>query len=87
MLETSDFESHEFLPNTDLLAVDQVLQWGDLCRLRRLFFGRGTRCHLKNLDFFRHVIDSWRFSNKDFSQGWDAVFGIINDIPDIVVRE
>ncbi|KAG4282239.1 hypothetical protein FPRO04_13360 [Fusarium proliferatum] len=87
MLETSEFESHEFLINTALLAVDQVLQWGDLCRLRTLFFGHGTGRHLQNLDFFRHIIDSWRFSNKDYRQDWDAVFEIINDIPDLLVRE
>ena len=85
MLETSDFESHEFLPNTALLAVDQILKWGDLCRLRMLFFGRRTGCHLQNLDFFRRIIDSWRFSNQSYSQDWDAAFNIINDIPDIIV--
>lgn len=26
MLETSNFVSHDFLPNTDLLAVDQALE-------------------------------------------------------------
>ncbi|KAJ4176473.1 hypothetical protein NW767_015434 [Fusarium falciforme] len=87
MLETSEFESHEFLSNTALLAVDQVLQWGDLCRLRMLFFGRGTGRHLQNLDFFRHIIDSWHFSNKNYRQDWDAAFGIINDIPHILVGE
>ncbi|GKU06980.1 unnamed protein product [Fusarium langsethiae] len=86
MLETSEFESHKFLSNTAMLAADQVLQWGDLCRLRMLFFGRGTGCHLQNLEFFHHIIDSWRF-NKNYSQDWDAAFDIINDIPDISVRE
>ncbi|RSL83776.1 hypothetical protein CEP51_004281 [Fusarium floridanum] len=87
MLEASEFESHEFLPNTALLAINQVLQWGDLCRLRILFFGRRTRRHLQNLDFFRHIIDSWHFSYKNYRQDWDAAFDIINDIPDILVGE
>ncbi|KAL6913368.1 hypothetical protein FSST1_011128 [Fusarium sambucinum] len=87
MLETSEFESHKFLPNTAMLATDQVLQWGDLCRLRMLFFGRGTGRHLQNLEFFCHIIDSWRFSNKHYSHDWDAAFDIINDIPDILVTE
>ncbi|KPA38773.1 nacht nucleoside triphosphatase [Fusarium langsethiae] len=87
MLETSEFESHKFLSNTAMLAADQVLQWGDLCRLRMLFFGRGTGRHLQNLDFFRRIIDSWRFSKQNYSQDWDAAFGIINDIPDILIRE
>lgn len=87
MLETSQFDSHDFLPNTAFLAVDQVLQWGDLRRLRMLFFGSGTGHHLQNLEFFRHVIDSWRFSYKDYHQDWDDVFDITNDIPDLLVRE
>ncbi|KAJ4247812.1 hypothetical protein NW762_013021 [Fusarium torreyae] len=87
MLETSEFEPPKFLPNTAMLAVDQVLQWGDLCRLRMLFFGRGTGRYLQNLDFFRHIIDSWQFSYKTYHQDWDAAFDIINDIPNILIRE
>ncbi|CAM1503386.1 Fc.00g081620.m01.CDS01 [Cosmosporella sp. VM-42] len=87
MLETSEFGSQNFWSNTAMLAVDQVLQWGDLCRLRMLFFGHGTRPYLQNLDFFRHIIDSWRFSNKNYSQDWDAAFDIINDIADVLVKE
>ncbi|KAH9898830.1 hypothetical protein F4778DRAFT_792889 [Xylariomycetidae sp. FL2044] len=87
MLETSEFESHKFLPDTAMRAADQVLQWADLCRLRMLFFGRGTGRYLQNLDFFRHIIDSWRFCNTNYGQDWDAAFDIINDIPDILVAE
>ncbi|EYB32730.1 hypothetical protein FG05_30094 [Fusarium graminearum] len=87
MLEKSEFESDEFLLNTALVAVDQILQWGDLCRLRMLFFGRETGRHLQNLEFFRLIIDLWRFSNRNYRQNWDIAFGIINDIPDILIRK
>ncbi|KAH9242264.1 hypothetical protein K456DRAFT_1745546 [Colletotrichum gloeosporioides 23] len=87
MLEVSDFESSEFLCDTAFLAVDQVLQWGDLCRLQLLFFGRRTGCHLQNLDFFRRVIDVWRFSCNNNRWDWDAAFGIVNDIPDVLVTK
>ncbi|KAF5228974.1 hypothetical protein FAUST_10708 [Fusarium austroamericanum] len=87
MLEKSEFESDEFLPNTALVAVDQILQWGDLCRLRMLFFGRETGRYLQNLKFFRLIIDLWRFSNRNYRQNWDIAFGIINDIPDILIRK
>ncbi|KAM0382386.1 hypothetical protein ACHAPY_004378 [Fusarium culmorum] len=87
MLETSQFDSPEFLPNTAMLAVDQVLQWGDLRRLRMLFFGRGTARHLQNLDFFRRIIDAWCFSNESYSRDWDAAFDIIDGIPDILAGE
>ncbi|UZP36393.1 hypothetical protein NXS19_004209 [Fusarium pseudograminearum] len=72
MLETSQFDSPEFLPNTAMLAVDQVLQWGDLSRLRMLFFGYGTARYLQNLDFFRRITDSWCFSRKIYYQNWDG---------------
>ncbi|KAK6725080.1 hypothetical protein SNK04_003887 [Fusarium graminearum] len=87
MLETSQFDSPEFLPDTAMLAVDQVLQWGDLRRLRMLFFGRGTARYLQNLDFFRRIIDAWCFSNKSYSRDWDAASDIIDGIPDILARE
>ncbi|KAF5237122.1 hypothetical protein FAUST_6262 [Fusarium austroamericanum] len=87
MLETSQFDSPEFLPDTAMLAVDQVLQWGDLRRLRMLFFGRGTARYLQNLDFFRRIIDAWCFSNKSYSRDWYAAFDIIDGIPDILARE
>lgn len=87
MLETSEFDSDRFLPNTAMLAADQILQWGDLSRLRMLFFGRGTGHHLRKLEFFRLIIDSWRFFNRNYSRDWNAAFLIINDIPDILVRE
>ncbi|KAF4451901.1 hypothetical protein F53441_5220 [Fusarium austroafricanum] len=87
MLENCDFESHKFLPNTAMLAAEQVLQWADLRRLRMLFHGRGTARHLQNLGFFRRIIDSWRFPNINSNDDWDAAFDIINDIPDILVRE
>ncbi|KAH9231048.1 hypothetical protein K456DRAFT_1917389 [Colletotrichum gloeosporioides 23] len=87
MLEVSDFESSEFLCDTAFLAVDQVLQWGDLCRLQLLFFGLRARCHLQNLDFFRRVIDVWRFSCNNNRWDWDAAFGIVNDIPDVLVTK
>ncbi|KAM0248467.1 hypothetical protein ACHAP5_003413 [Fusarium lateritium] len=87
MLEMSDFDSCSFLPNTAMLTVDLVLQWGDLNILRMLFFGRGTGRHLQNLEFFRYVVDSWRLSKKTYSQDWDAAFGIINDIPHVLADE
>ncbi|KAF0640833.1 hypothetical protein FPSE5266_07444 [Fusarium pseudograminearum] len=87
MLETSQFDSPEFLPNTAMLAVDQILQWGDLSRLRMLFFGYGTARYLQNLDFFRRITDSWCFSRKIYYQNWDGAFDIIDGIPDILVRE
>ncbi|KAF4955318.1 hypothetical protein FGADI_4624 [Fusarium gaditjirri] len=87
MLETSDLEPPKFLPNTAMLAAEQVLQWADLRRLRMLFQGRGTGCRLQNIGFFRRIIEWWRSPSINNSQGWDAAFDIINDIPEMLIRE
>ncbi|RBR22171.1 hypothetical protein FVER53590_07379 [Fusarium verticillioides] len=87
MLETSDLESPKFLPNTAMIAVEQVLQWADLRRLGMLFHGRGTGCHLQNIGFFRRIIEWWRSPSINNSQDWDAAFDVINDISDILIRE
>lgn len=55
MLESSDFEKKKFLPNPAMGAADQILQWGDLSRLRLLL--RSKIGHqIQNLDLFRLVI-------------------------------
>jgi hypothetical protein len=56
MIESSDFNKDKFLPNPAMGAADQILQWGDLSRLRILFLGSNTGHQLRNLGFFRLVM-------------------------------
>ncbi|KAH8589048.1 hypothetical protein B0O99DRAFT_677016 [Bisporella sp. PMI_857] len=39
LIDGSEFDREKFFPNPAMGAADQTLQWGDLSRLRVLFFG------------------------------------------------
>jgi hypothetical protein len=86
MLERSDFDKRKFLPNSALGAADQILQWGDLSRLRILFLGSDVGHQLRNLEFFRLVMKKWSISNTH-CQDWDVVFDLIDDVLDTLVKE
>ncbi|KND92704.1 Vegetative incompatibility protein HET-E-1, partial [Tolypocladium ophioglossoides CBS 100239] len=87
MLESSDFDSDKFLPNPAIGAADQILQWGDLPRLK-LLMGSKIGHQIRNLDFFRLVMNQWSNSLSDkYRQGWDVVFDLIDDVLDMMVRQ
>jgi hypothetical protein len=87
MVETSNISSGDFLPNTSMLAAEQILQWEDVTRLRTLFYGRETRNHVRNLKFFHCIIESWRFFNKDYNPDWNVAFDLVNNTCDTLVAE
>lgn len=85
MLESSDFGKNKFLHNPAMGAADQILQWGDLSRLRLLL--RSKIGHqIRNLGFFQLVIRQWSSSDKS-RQGWDVVFDLVDDVLDMMVKE
>lgn len=86
MLESSDFDTDKFLPTPAMGAADQILQWGDLSRLRMLFLGSSIGHQLRNLGFFRLVIKQWSISNTK-CQNWDVVFDLIDDVLDTLAKE
>ncbi|POR39645.1 Vegetative incompatibility protein HET-E-1 [Tolypocladium paradoxum] len=87
MLESSDFGKDKFLPNSAIGAADQILQWGDLSRLK-LLLGSKIGHEIRNLDFFRLVMKQWSNSISDkCRQGWDVVFDLVDDVLDMMVRE
>ncbi|KAG9231371.1 hypothetical protein BJ875DRAFT_506721 [Amylocarpus encephaloides] len=86
MLESSDFDKDKFLPNPAMGAADQILQWGDLSRLRMLFSGSNIGHQLRNLGFFRLVMKQWSISDTH-GRDWDVVFDLIDDVLDILVKE
>lgn len=87
MLERSDFNGDSFLPNSAMGAADQILRWGELPRLTLLWRSRiGHR--IRNLCFFRLVMKQWCSSPLETCrQGWDAVFDLVDDAHDTMVRE
>ncbi|KAJ2890888.1 hypothetical protein MKZ38_001226 [Zalerion maritima] len=86
MLENSSFDKDKFLPDTAMAAADQILQWGDLSRLRTLFMGSKTGARLRNLDFFRLVMKQW-FMLENRHQDWDVAFDLVNDALDVMAEE
>ena len=58
MLQSSDFDNDKFLPHPAMGAVDQILQWGDVSRLRILFLGSNVGSQLRDLGFFRLVMNA-----------------------------
>ena len=55
MLERSDFDREEYLPDPAMGAAEQILQWGDIHRLRLLWESKISH-NIRNLGFFTLVI-------------------------------
>lgn len=86
MLENSNFENENYLPFPAIAAVDQVLQWGDLSRLRMLFLEGKLGRQLRNLEFFRLVIRRWsEFGARH--DNWVVAFDLVNYVLDTIVEE
>lgn len=86
MLENSDFDKDTFLREPAMEAADQILQWGDVSRLKILFFDDKIGHQLQNLDFFRLLIKRWYHPtiNRD---NWDLAFDLVHHVLDELVQE
>lgn len=87
MLEHSDFGEDAFLRNPVMQAADQILQWGDLSRLKLLWGSRiGHQIH--NREFFQLVLEQWsRSTSNKCRDGWGAVFSLLDDVHDAMSEE
>ncbi|GKZ25938.1 hypothetical protein AbraIFM66951_002452 [Aspergillus brasiliensis] len=81
VLETSDYGNGKYLQHPAIRAADQILRWGDLSRLRILFFDNRLGPQLQNLEFFRLVIRRWG-DRPPTCQNWDLAFDLIEYMPD-----
>ena len=86
MLKNSDFSMDKFLPRPAIGAADQVLQWGDLSRLRILFLEHKISHQLENLDFFRLILRQWSGYGKH-RHDWDSVFDLVEYVLNTLVQE
>jgi len=59
LLDHSDFDNGNFLEGSATKAVHQILQYGELARLRILMTNSRIGHQLKNLKFLRLVIEQW----------------------------
>lgn len=85
MLENSDFGKDKFLPNPALGAASQILQWGDLSRLKILLESKLGH-QLQNLQFFRLIIKQWSAPSTHYNP-WDLAFDLVDYVLDILVRQ
>ena len=86
MLEISNFDQNMFLPTPAFHAAHQILQWGDLSRLRMLFLEGKFSYQLRNLDFFRLIIRQWSDSSARHDN-WNVAFKLVDYTLDTIVRE
>ncbi|KAK7953340.1 hypothetical protein PG996_014233 [Apiospora saccharicola] len=86
MMERSDLKKGFYRPCTVMEAVDVVVLWGDLSRVRTLFQGVKTGPQLRNLEFFCLVIKRWSESDRDNPE-WDKIFDLVDDVQDMLVEE
>jgi hypothetical protein len=86
MLQSSTFDSDKYLPSPAVCAADQILQWGDLSKLKILFIEGKLGHQLRNVDFFRLIIRQW--SNiRARHEDWEAAFSLIDSVLDTMVEE
>lgn len=86
LLETSKFSKDYYLEDSVMSAADQILQWGELSRLRTLFFNESIGAQLHCLGFFRLVLERWKSSLAN-RQGWGDVFSLIDELHDELVEQ
>jgi hypothetical protein len=86
MLQNSDFDKDKYLPSSAARAADQILQWGDLSKLKILFLEGKIHYQLRNIEFFRLIIKRW----SDFGsrhENWGEVFDLVDSVLDALVNE
>ncbi|XRM48711.1 hypothetical protein ABZX51_011625 [Aspergillus tubingensis] len=81
VLENSDYGNGKFLQDPAMRAADQILRWGEIARLRILFFDNRLGQQLQNPDFFRLVIRRWG-DRPPRCQDWEPVFDLVKYMPD-----
>jgi hypothetical protein len=86
MLENSGFGKEKYFENPAKMAADQILQWGDVSRLRILLLDPKMGRQLQNIEFFRLIIKNWMHPQPNRPH-WDLVFDLVNDVSDQLVQE
>lgn len=85
MLKNLNFDK-KFLQKPAMKATDQVLQWGNVSRLRILFLDDKLDHQLQNLDFFWLIIRRW--SDPIINHyNWDLVFDLIKYVSYKLIQE
>ncbi|KAF2721180.1 hypothetical protein K431DRAFT_312687 [Polychaeton citri CBS 116435] len=86
MSENSTLSKETFLPHSVTRAAEQILQWGDLSKLKIMMLDDRLGCQLRNLDFFRLVVRQWCHPSTSHNN-WDVVFDLVDHVLDIMVQD
>ncbi|KAJ8114354.1 hypothetical protein OPT61_g3749 [Boeremia exigua] len=86
MLRNSDFDKDKYFSSPAASAADQILQWGDLSKLRIVFLEGKLCSQLRNLEFFQLLIKRW-FDFGSRHENWAGVFDLIDNVLDALVTE
>ncbi|KAJ5289958.1 Protein of unknown function DUF3468 [Penicillium atrosanguineum] len=93
MLGNLRIDNGNYLEGSPMRAADQILQWGDVSRIRLLFLDGQAGRQLQCLDLFRLIIKRWdkarRFTNPWYKerQDWDVVFDLVESVSEKMVAE
>lgn len=87
LLERSDFDAGMYLASPALAAADQVMQWGDLSKIRIMFLEGKLTSQLHSLAFFRLVVKHWRDQRYQLIHDWSVAFDLLDYIWDALVQE
>jgi hypothetical protein len=86
LLQNSAFENDKYLSSTAMRAADQILQYGELSKLRILFLESKAKCQLRNLEFFSLVIKQWSDIGARHDD-WEVAFDLVENVLDQLVEQ
>ncbi|KAL1794606.1 hypothetical protein ACET3X_006422 [Alternaria dauci] len=86
LLETSTFDSDKYLTSPAMSAADQIIQWGDLSRLKILLLEERLRHQLRNPEFFHLIIRQW-FNIRTRHGDWEPAFSLVDFLLDTMIQE
>ena len=87
LLANSNFNEDKFLPQSAMRATEQILQWGNVSRIRVLFLDDKLGHQLRNLEFFQRLIKRWHFYPITDHDTWESVFDLVEHVSDEMVQE
>jgi ankyrin repeat protein len=86
MLSNANFDDDKYLPSTAMGAADQILWWGNLSRLKILFYEGKLGHQLRNLGFFERIIKQW-YHTRARHENWEEAFSLVDSVLDTMVEE
>lgn len=86
LLKNATFDTPTYLPSPAMKAADEVLQWGDLSRLKILLESEAFGHQLRNLEFFQLIIQRW-VNFRQRHEDWKPAFELIDCVSDALVED